>query len=292
MPRPLPPIPPPPPDLRLTSPSEVRALLASWDFHPSRVLGQNFLIDRNILGILLDAAELAPSDTVVEPGPGLGVLTQELLRAGVALTAVEKDPRLAAFLRLRFPGHPRFTLLEGDVLRAPLPTLFASPAAKLVSNLPYAVAARLLLEILSLPALPARIVVTVQREVADRMAAAPGTPDYGLLSIRLQRHYAVRTLKTISPTCFWPAPEVRSAISLLVRRPAPLGGPAPEADLAALLRHAFSQRRKTLARSLRPFSPDPAAALAALSLPPETRPETVPPDLWPPLLAALQATRV
>ena len=271
----------------LTRPSEVRALLAQLDFHPSRLLGQNFLIDRNILNILLDAAELRPDDAVVEVGPGLGVLTAALLERAAAVTAVEKDNRLAPYLRARFADEPRLTLIHSDVLECDLPALFPRPGGKLVANLPYAIAARLLVELTALPHPPATIVVTIQREVADRLAAAPATDDYGLLSILMQRHYAVATVKHVAPSCFWPPPEVHSSIAKLVRRPAPLGGPADELALRDLLRHAFSRRRKTMARSLRDLVADPLPALAQAGIAPAARAEELAPEAWPALLRAL-----
>ena len=274
----------------LTRPSEVRALLTQLDFHPSRVLGQNFLIDRNILNILLDAAELRPDDAVVEVGPGLGVLTAALLERAAAVTAVEKDNRLAPYLRARFADEPRLTLIHSDVLECDLPALFPRPGGKLVANLPYAIAARLLVELTALPHPPATIVVTIQREVADRLAAAPATDDYGLLSILMQRHYAVATVKHVAPSCFWPPPEVHSSIAKLVRRPAPLGGPADELALRDLLRHAFSRRRKTMARSLRDLVADPLPALAQAGIAPTARAEELAPEAWPALLRALPPT--
>jgi 16S rRNA (adenine1518-N6/adenine1519-N6)-dimethyltransferase len=271
----------------LTHPSEVRALLTQLNFHPSRVLGQNFLIDRNILNILLDAAALQPADAVVEVGPGLGVLTGALLAQTAAVTAVEKDNRLAPYLRERFAGHPALNLIHADILDCDLPALFPRPGLKLVANLPYAIAARLLVELTAIPQPPALIVVTLQREVADRLEAAPSTNDYGLLSILVQRHYEIRTVKHISRTCFWPPPEVQSSISRLVLRPEPLGGAADESALRNLLRHAFSRRRKTMARSLRDLVPDPLPALAAAGIPPAARAEELPPEIWPALLRAL-----
>ena len=273
--------------VQLTRPSEVRALLTQLDFHPSRILGQNFLIDRNILNILLDAAELRPDDAVVEVGPGLGVLTEALLDRAASLTAVEKDNRLAPYLRERFADHPKLTLHHSDILDCDFPALFPQPGMKLVANLPYAIAARLLVELTAIPHPPALIVVTIQREVAERLAAKPGSNDYGLLSILLQRHYAIATIKHISPSCFWPPPEVQSSISKLVRRPEPLGGPADELALRDLLRHAFSRRRKTMARSLRDLVPDPLPALESAGIPPTARAEELPPELWPTLLRAL-----
>jgi len=208
----------------LTHPSEVRALLAQLDFHPSRVLGQNFLIDRNILDILLAAADLRPDDAVVEVGPGLGVLTGALLERVATITAVEKDARLASYLRERFSNQPKLTLIHSDVLDCDLAALFPRPGLKLVANLPYAIAARLLVELTAIPHPPARMVITIQREVAARLEAGPATRDYGVLSILLQRHYDISTVKRISPSCFWPPPEVQSSICCLDLRPAPLGG--------------------------------------------------------------------
>lgn len=272
----------------LTRPSEVRALLAQLDFHPSRILGQNFLIDRNILEILLAAADLQPSDQVVEVGPGLGVLTGELLARASAVNAVEKDRRLAAYLRQRFAAEPRLMLHEGDILAADLPTLFADAGQKLVANLPYAIAARLLVSLSGLTHPPGLIVVTIQREVAERLAARPGGKDYGLLAILLQRQYTIEVVKHISPSCFWPPPEVQSAIVKLTRRAAALGGAADEQALRDLLRHVFAQRRKTLARSLRGVVADPRPALAQVGIAPTARAEEIPPEVWPSLLRALR----
>ena len=275
----------------LTRPSEVRALLTQLDFHPSRILGQNFLIDRNILNILLDAAELQPQDAVVEVGPGLGVLTAALLARAAAVVAVEKDNRLAPYLRERFAGELRLTLLHSDVLDCDIASLFPRPGMKLVANLPYAIAARLLVELTAIPNPPALVVVTIQREVADRLEAKPSTDDYGLLTILLQRRYAISTVKHISPSCFWPPPEVQSSISKLVLRPAPLGGDADELALRDLLRHVFSRRRKTMARALRDLVFNPLPALAAAGIAPTARAEQLPPETWPALLRALPPKR-
>ena len=158
---------------------------------------------------------------------------------------------------------------------------------KLVANLPYAIAARLLVDLTELPHPPALVVVTIQREVADRLTAVPSTKDYGLLSILLQRRYAITTVKHISRTCFWPPPSVQSSISRLLLREHPLGGEADEASLRHLLRHVFSRRRKMLARSLRDLTDDPLPALAAAGVDPAARAEQLPPETWPALLRAL-----
>jgi 16S rRNA (adenine1518-N6/adenine1519-N6)-dimethyltransferase len=276
----------------LTHPSEVRALLAQLDFHPSRVLGQNFLIDRNILDILLVAAELQSTDAVVEVGPGLGVLTGALLERVAAVTAIEKDNRLAPYLRERFAGNPRLNLIHADILDCDLKALFPNPGMKLVANLPYAIAARLLVELTAIPHPPALIVVTIQREVAERLVAQPSTHDYGLLTILLQRHYDIAVVKSISPSCFWPPPEVQSAIVRLERRSEPRGGLADEAQLRDLLRHAFSRRRKTMARSLRDLVPDPPLVLEAAGVDPRARAEQLPPETWAALARALGRLKV
>ncbi len=271
----------------LTRPTEVRALLAELDFHPSRILGQNFLIDLNILNILLAGAGLEASDAVVEVGPGLGVLTAALLDRVASVVAIEKDNRLAPFLRRRFANHPRLTLIHADIMDCDLAALFPRPGVKLVANLPYAIAARLLVDLTALPHPPARIVVTIQREVADRLTALPRTAEYGMLSIVLQRHYEIKTLKHVSRTCFWPPPSVQSSIVRLVRRTEPLGGAVDEAELRDLLRHAFSRRRKTMARSLRDLVDHPLPALEQAGIDPAARAEELPPELWPVLLRGL-----
>jgi len=271
----------------LTRPSEVRALLAQMEFHPSRLLGQNFLIDRNILHILLEAADLQSDDTVVEVGPGLGVLTDALLRRVAIVTAIEKDNRLFPYLREQFANHPQLTLIHSDILDCNFSGLFPRPGIKLVANLPYAIAARLLVELTATSHPPALIVVTIQREVAARLSATPGGKDYGLLSILLQRHYAIQTVKHITPSCFWPQPTVQSSISRLALRPEPLGGAADELALRNLLRHCFSRRRKTMARSLRDLVPDPLPTLEAAGIEPTARAEQLPPEVWPVLLRAL-----
>ena len=277
--------------VNLTRPSEVRALLTQLDFHPSRLLGQNFLIDRNILNILLEAAALQPADAVVEVGPGLGVLTDALLARAAAVTAIEKDHRLAAYLRERFADRPGLALIHADILDCDFPALFPRPGLKLAANLPYAIAARLLVELTAIPHPPALVAVTIQREVAARLVAAPSSDDYGLLSILIQRHYEIATVKHIAPSCFWPPPEVQSSISKLALRSAPLGGPADELALRDLLRHAFSRRRKTMARSLRDLVDDPLPALAAAGIAPTARAEELPPEAWPALLRALPRAR-
>lgn len=267
--------------MKLTKPSDVRALLAAMDFHPSRVLGQNFLIDANILNILLDAAALAPTDAVLEVGPGLGVLTEGLIERAGRVVAVEKDSRLFEWLQNNYTASPKITLIHSDILDVELAPLLAGGVNKCVANLPYAVASRFLVELMGAERAPERIVVTVQLEVAERLAAAPSTHDYGLISVLAQLDYNVSIHKRISPSCFWPQPEVTSAILLMVRREQPLVAVGNRAALLQLLKLCFSKRRKQLGATLRGEGfADAEKILAELALAPALRPENLSPADW------------
>jgi 16S rRNA (adenine1518-N6/adenine1519-N6)-dimethyltransferase len=266
--------------MKLTRPSEVRALLAMMDFHPSRVLGQNFLIDANILNILLAAAALTHRDVVLEVGPGLGVLTEGLLNRAGRVVAVEKDGRLFQWLEKRFADFPTLGIMHSDILAVDLPALLAQGVTRCVANLPYSIASRFLVDLMGAPRAPERIVVTVQLEVAERFAAQPGTHAYGLISVLAQLDYEVAIHKRISPTCFWPAPEVTSAILLMTRRPAPIAPIHDRAAVLKLLKLCFSKRRKQLGSILRGEVADVEKVLATLGIPPAARPENLTPTDW------------
>ncbi len=281
--------------MNLTAPSEVRELLEHLDFHPSRVLGQNFLIDVNILKILLSTAKLHQSDAVLEVGPGLGVLTEWLVRWSGRVVAIEKDRRLLAYLRERFAGMPNLELIGSDVLDVDLEALLAGGINKVVANLPYSIGSRLLVELIEATHRPEQMVVTVQREVAERLAAEVGTKEYGLITVFAQSRYAVTIRKVVSPTCFFPPPEVTSAIvefSLLDPAPAV---PADPAGFKKLVKAAFSQRRKQLASLLRraPFKNRAEAieiVFKRIGIDLKARPETVSPAQWVELSNALAAS--
>jgi 16S rRNA (adenine1518-N6/adenine1519-N6)-dimethyltransferase len=269
--------------MKRTRPSDIKQLLAERNIQPSRVLGQNFLVDENILHIILDSAHLQPGDAVLEIGPGLGVLTEHLLAASGNLRAIEKDAKLAAYLREHFSHQPGFTLTEADALRLPLADLLAEHhISHVISNLPYSAGTRILMTLIDAPARPLRMVVMLQSDVAERLVAAAGTKAYGLLSIHAQRHYDVCLRKLVSPTCFYPPPEVRSAICELYRRPEPLGEPVDETHFAALIKWCFSQRRKQIGRILTnapaavcPHHLTPAQALETAGLTTAQRPESI-----------------
>ncbi len=237
--------------MNLTSPTQVRALLDEIDVRPSRSLGQNFLIDANVLRILVDAADLQADDRVLEVGPGLGVLTDELAARTAEVVAVEKDRRLAAHLIGRFSESRPVTVVNSDMLRQRIDQLGSGRLNKVVANLPYRPGTRILVDLVRNAAPPDLMVLTVQREVGDRLTAAVGARDYGLLSVWVQRLYDVEQVKVVSPTCFWPAPAVTSAIVRLVRHGRhPLPEEA-ERVFHAMTKYVFSVRRKQLVTVLR-----------------------------------------
>lgn len=263
------------------SPSATRDLLARLGHAPKRYLGQNFLVDGNIVRKSLELAGVAPGDTVVEVGPGLGTLTSALLGAGAEVWAVEKDPVLAAHLRATLGADPRLHLTEGDAVELPLAGLPAGRPFKIVANLPYAISTPWMDAVLSGP-LPERMVLMLQLEAAQRYAAAPGTKDFGAISIFIQSAYATDEGHRVSSACFHPRPDVDSCLLNLARRPQPFVF-APE--VKALIRACFQQRRKQIGSLLRGKVPPEAAAawlarLASAGLGPQARPEQIPVAIW------------
>lgn len=275
-------------DGKLTSPSGVRAWIAEHQFLPSKVLGQNFLIDENILRIMVDAAQLSADDRVLEIGPGLGMVTNVLLDRVATVIAVEKDKRLFAYLSEVYHAHPRLALIHGDALEINLGDLVEQKKiGAMIANLPYSVASRIMVELFKLPHGLHTMVITVQREVAERMCAAVDTNDYGLLSIWAQLDYDVRIAKRIAPSCFHPRPQVTSAIVQLRHahnRRAKLRNPEL---FDRLIKHAFSHRRKQIGTILHRFHAGGAAGLAQANIEPKRRPETIRVEEWIMLADAL-----
>ena len=234
--------------------SQIKALLTAHGVRPRHRWGQNFLVDANKLGAILDAAGAGGGDHVLEVGPGTGALTVPLLGAGVNLTAVEIDPVMVAILR-DVVGEDRegvFRLIQTDVL-ASKHALDGEVAAalpgegvplKLVANLPYNVASPLLVVLATGCVDLCSAVVMIQLEVADRIGAGPGTKVYGPLSVMLQSLFEVERVATLPPSCFWPKPKISSAVIKLRRRAEPLTGDSRR--LAGLLHTLFSKRRKQI----------------------------------------------
>ena len=240
--------------MNLTSPSQVKAWCIAHDFHPNRVLGQNFLIDRNALDAIVDAGlagvDLGAGARVLEIGPGLGVLTEEMLRRGCSVVAVEKDPVLAARLAEALGNPPNLTVIAGDALDVIAhPGRFAeasAPFACMVSNLPYQAGTRILLDLVQLRELPA-MTILVQTEVAERLAAREGSKTRGLAGVWTQLDYDVKIVRKVAASCFWPRPEVGSTVVRLTRHDRNVMLSSEERDLFhRLTKKAFEHRRKQL----------------------------------------------
>jgi 16S rRNA (adenine1518-N6/adenine1519-N6)-dimethyltransferase len=267
--------------------------LRRFEVRPNRELGQNFLIDDNILGVIGRAAELASEDVVLEVGGGLGVLSEYLAPRVHHLHVVEVDRSLEAPLAEALAPFPNSTLHLADAVKLDLGALDPAPD-KVVANLPYGVAATVLLK--SIAELPgAKLwVAMVQREVGDRLAASPGGKSYGATSVLAQLACDVRFLRRVPRTVFHPEPNVESALVVMRRH-----SPAPRPELTALVHAAFAHRRKALAGSLalapgaRPELRDAARqALTDLGHPPGARAEQLAPGDWPRLAEAIGAERL
>jgi 16S rRNA (adenine1518-N6/adenine1519-N6)-dimethyltransferase len=257
--------------------------LRQFGIRPNRKLGQNFLIDSNLLDVIGRAAELAAGDVVLEVGGGLGVLSEYLADRTRHVHVVEVDAKLEAPLRDALDPHPNTTLHLGDAVRLDLAAL-DPPPTKVVANLPYGVAATVILRTLELPTVTTWVAM-VQREVGERLAAQAGTPAYGVPSVLAQLAADVKVLRPVARTVFHPVPNVDSVLVRLTRR-----GPAPEPALRALVQHGFAHRRKALARSLQLAGRDRdavRAALDAMGRPQDARAETLPPEAWRELHARL-----
>ncbi|VGO20208.1 16S rRNA (adenine(1518)-N(6)/adenine(1519)-N(6))-dimethyltransferase RsmA [Pontiella sulfatireligans] len=233
---------------RLTSPKEVRALLETLGHRPNKGLGQNYLIDANILDIIANTADIQPDENVLEIGPGLGALTERIIPKAKSVTCIEKDPTMVKYLKSRFSD---FTLIESDALDVDLDALFAGGIAKVAANLPYSVASRLMVDISECGHRPELMSLTIQKEVADRLCAPAGDKHYGLLSVLTGVFYVNKLVKKISPTCFLPPPKVWSAVVRMERRDVPIVGNDEYPMFKQLVKSCFTQRRKQIGTILK-----------------------------------------
>ncbi|MBC2595301.1 ribosomal RNA small subunit methyltransferase A [Ruficoccus amylovorans] len=269
--------------------TQTRERLQALGMHPSKKLGQNFLVDPNIVRKSLDLAKVTAGDTVVEVGPGLGTLTGGLLERGAEVYAVELDHRLAASLRETRGDEPRFHLAEADAMDKPLGDFPGDRPFKIVANLPYAISTPWMEKILAGP-LPEKMVLMLQREAAERFTAEPGGKNIGAVSLFLAAAYVRRPGHAVARSCFYPAPDIDSVLLHLERREHPRSF-APQTR--ALMRKFFTQRRKQIG-SLARQEKSPAldhwlAVLESAGLPPTLRPEALPLDAWLQLDQALQS---
>jgi 16S rRNA (adenine1518-N6/adenine1519-N6)-dimethyltransferase len=270
-------------------PEAIRATLRAAGLRARHALSQNFLADPDVLDAILVEAAPGPGGRILEIGPGLGLLTAGLLDAGAAVTAVELDRGLAGFLRERFEGVETLRLIEGDALDQDLIRLI-EPPYDVVANLPYHITSPILHALLGAPPRPERLVLMVQREVAERIAAPPGKMSY--LSVFVQYHARVRIALHVPATAFEPEPAVESAVIVVEPYDADDRLDAEgEEQLWRLVMAGFRERRKmihnVLARQL-PFDAGRvAAALEAAGIDPDRRPQTLAVGEWLALRDAL-----
>ncbi len=270
------------------NPSDPRALLATLEQRARKRFGQHFLVRTDLVEAMVRGAHVAAGDRVVEIGPGLGILTQELRRVRADLTAVELDRDLAAYLRERWPD---LNLVEGDAAKVDWDVVCPGGGWKVVANLPYNVGTTILMQLADHPVRFRSITVMLQLEVIQRVLATPGTKSYGALTVQIQARGTPRFLLSVPPSSFHPPPKVQSAVVRLDLHPEPQAGPAGLAALDRTVRAAFSQRRKMLHNSLMAgFTRDRVdAALALTGIDGARRAETLTLTEYQGLAAALHA---
>jgi len=256
-------------------------------------LGQHFLTDPAALQRIVAALEVGPGDTVIEVGPGRGAMTDLLVPLASRLVVIEIDRALIPVLRERYASAPNVEVIEGDVLAVDLPAVAGGPYL-LIGNVPYYITTPIIFHALKAPR-PRRAVFLVQREVAERLAAAPGDESYGALSVNVQALADVHIAARVPASAFKPKPKVDSAVLRLTPKDVPVIEPAEELPFQRLVQGAFGQRRRQMRRVLRTVRSLSAAAadavLAAASVDPETRPETLSPDDFARILRVLDGGR-
>ena len=261
-----------------TSPKHPRALLAAWGLRPKKKYGQNFLMDGGAAHRIarLSLLDAPPHTRIIEIGPGTGALTLALLDEGASVTAIEIDPELVNVMRHR-PELANANIVQEDAMQFDYSAYASSGPWRVAGNLPYNVATPLVVDLVEMERGPETITVMIQKDVADRLAAKPGTPAYGSLSIAVQFAMKVERAFTLGPRAFYPPPKVDSTVVRLVRLAEPAVRPKDLTLFRKVVRAAFAYRRKTLANSLMlalELPRDPiAAALAASEIPPESRGE-------------------
>lgn len=267
--------------------TRTRAIMEKYGIRTKKSFGQNFLTDLNVLRNIVSAANITPTDNVIEIGPGIGALTEQLAQVAGEVVALEIDTDLIPVLREVLSPYDNVKVLHQDVLEANLPELiqrkFTDPSRpiKVVANLPYYITSPILMNLLASPVEWATICVMMQKEVAERLTAKPGTKQYGALTLAIEYQMQAKIAFDVSRTVFVPAPNVDSAIVVLTPRDQPLAiQPFNKQKLFGFIRGCFAHRRKSLWNNLQSvIGKDPAskekmaAILAKLGLSPQIRPE-------------------
>jgi 16S rRNA (adenine1518-N6/adenine1519-N6)-dimethyltransferase len=239
----------------IATPKRTKEILEKYGFTFKKSLGQNFLIDTNILNRIVDHAEVTEETGTIEIGPGIGALTEQLAKRAKKVVAFEIDQRLLPILQDTLSPYPNVKIIHQDILKADVHEVIASEFSgvqdlMVVANLPYYVTTPILMKLLE-DRIPVRgMVVMLQKEVADRIAAKPGTKDYGSLSIAIQYYTEAETVMVVPKTVFNPQPNVDSAVIRLIKRPKPAVQVQNESFFFTVVRASFAQRRKTLLNNL------------------------------------------
>ena len=235
----------------IASPEVVHYICKRFDIKMSKKLGQNFLIKRGIVDEIVHAAELTPGEPVLEVGPGIGTLTQGLAQSGADVTAIELDRRLLEVLDTTLASYDNVRIVHGDVLKLDVPTIINHKPFKVVANLPYYITTPIIMSLLESKLPIERLVVMVQKEVALRMVAKPGTKDYGALSVAVQYYTEPDIVLDVPPKSFLPAPAVTSSVIRCVLRDKPPVDVIDEKLFFRVVKAGFAQRRKTFANTMK-----------------------------------------
>lgn len=235
----------------IASPEVVHYICKRFDIKMSKKLGQNFLIKRGIVDEIVHAAELTPGEPVLEVGPGIGTLTQGLAQSGADVTAIELDRRLLEVLDITLASYDNVRIIHGDVLKLDVPSIMNHKPFKVVANLPYYITTPIIMSLLESKLPIERLVVMVQKEVALRMVAKPGTKDYGALSVAVQYYTEPDIVLDVPPKSFLPAPAVTSSVIRCVLRDKPPVDVIDEKLFFRVVKAGFAQRRKTFANTMK-----------------------------------------
>ena len=235
----------------IASPEVVRYICKRFDIKMSKKLGRNFLIKRGIVDEIVHAAELTVGEPVLEVGPGIGTLTQGLAQSGADVTAIELDRRLLEVLDTTLASYDNVRIIHGDVLKLDVPTIMNHKPFKVVANLPYYITTPIIMSLLESKLPIERLVVMVQKEVALRMIAKPGTKDYGALSVAVQYYTEPDIVLDVPPKSFLPAPAVTSSVIRCVLRDKPPVDVIDEKLFFRVVKAGFAQRRKTFSNTMK-----------------------------------------
>ena len=235
----------------IASPEVVHYICKRFDIKMSKKLGQNFLIKRGIVDEIVHAAELTPGEPVLEVGPGIGTLTQGLAQSGADVTAIELDRRLLEVLDTTLASYDNVRIVHGDVLKLDVPTIMNHKPFKVVANLPYYITTPIIMSLLESKLPIERLVVMVQKEVALRMVAQPGTKDYGALSVAVQYYTEPDIVLDVPPKSFLPAPAVTSSVIRCMLRDKPPVDVIDEKLFFRVVKAGFAQRRKTFSNTMK-----------------------------------------